>query len=534
VYGIDRPLTGRRLLAAQVALVAVAAAVVVGSYLATHRYPVHAGGLFLTAAESIAANGWVPPETIRGYNPDGVPFAYPPLFFYVGAVLLALGLDGLTLALVLPGVLLVALALPATLLARAVVDSDGVATLTAVALVVTPILFAWHLNAGGWVRGGAFWFVVAGLWVAVRLFRDRVSPAERRRLVLLGGVLFGLTLLSHPRKALYFGVSWLCLFAGDRTREGALAGAAAAGCGVLVASPWYLLVFLRHGAAPFSAAVSTTASPTLIESLLWYTALTGGVRPLAPFFAVNAVAIGCLYLLATDRAGIPVWLGVSVLLFTRPRYMLVPAVLAAMVLLDELVVPALREASAPPVSGRVVVVGLLLLAGATTTVGGATYAASTPPGDPYRAALSDEKLDAAAWIEAETDADATVVGIGVSTEWLPYLADRTLALSKWGSEWVGDGSTAERRRLQDRLETCGTADCVASVLSRTPAVPTHLWVPKGSWVDLETPHPLPDGLHRSLNRSAAFTVAYANADVVVYKVDRGAVDRRAARGLTAA
>ena len=86
--------------------------VAVAGYLATNRYPAYGGGLYVQIATEIAANGYVPPSSVSGYV-LGVPFAYPPLQFYVLAVLLDLGLDPLAVTRFLPSLAVVAGLVPA-------------------------------------------------------------------------------------------------------------------------------------------------------------------------------------------------------------------------------------------------------------------------------------------------------------------------------------------------------------------------------------------------------------------------------------
>ncbi|MFC6962724.1 hypothetical protein ACFQL7_07540 [Halocatena marina] len=73
-------------------------------YYITHPYPAYGAGLFLAMADQIQATGYHFPTTIPHYTLGGVPFAYPPLQFFVVAVLLDLGADPLLLTRVLPGV----------------------------------------------------------------------------------------------------------------------------------------------------------------------------------------------------------------------------------------------------------------------------------------------------------------------------------------------------------------------------------------------------------------------------------------------
>ncbi|MCC6416690.1 MAG: hypothetical protein IT429_00405, partial [Gemmataceae bacterium] len=50
-----------------------------------HGLPLGYAGLFALMAELVAANGFRLPEWVPWYGPGGMPFAYPPLGFYVMA-----------------------------------------------------------------------------------------------------------------------------------------------------------------------------------------------------------------------------------------------------------------------------------------------------------------------------------------------------------------------------------------------------------------------------------------------------------------
>ncbi|MEA5386240.1 hypothetical protein VB779_03390 [Haloarculaceae archaeon H-GB11] len=76
--------------------------VAVTAYLVTNPYPAYGAGLYAQIAGEILGNGYVPPTEIPGYTTDGVPFAYPPLQFYLFAVLLDIGVTPVTVARFLP------------------------------------------------------------------------------------------------------------------------------------------------------------------------------------------------------------------------------------------------------------------------------------------------------------------------------------------------------------------------------------------------------------------------------------------------
>ena len=50
--------------------------------------PFRLGGLFLEFSQQIIANGYALPKTIPFYSAGGIPFAYPPLGFYIQALII--------------------------------------------------------------------------------------------------------------------------------------------------------------------------------------------------------------------------------------------------------------------------------------------------------------------------------------------------------------------------------------------------------------------------------------------------------------
>nr|WP_256490481.1 glycosyltransferase family 39 protein [Haladaptatus sp. AB643] len=163
-------------------------------------------------ADAIRAHGYRLPARVPHYTPNGIPFGYPPLAFYLVAFIRdGFGVGPLTLTRFLPGLVTVLTVVPVYFLGREVfvgtADRNRRAGLAALVVAVSPAVFKWHLSAGGIVRAPAFLFTVTGLYVGIRLFREK-------RLVwaVAGAVLFGLTCLTHPSYPVFFATSYLAFF----------------------------------------------------------------------------------------------------------------------------------------------------------------------------------------------------------------------------------------------------------------------------------------------------------------------------------
>ena len=503
-----------------IALPVGAALVVYVTYLATHPYPAFGAGLFLQIAEEVAVAGYGLPSRIPGYTAGGVPFAYPPLPFYLLAVLVdALGLDPLAVSRYLPGLLVVA-ALPAYyFLAKELLGSAPKAGLATTILAVAPTALRWHLSAGGVVRALAFCFVAVGCYAGVRLF----GSGERRWLV-PAAVAFGLTVLSHPIYAVYFGASYLVLiYFLDRSRRGLVHGGVVAVGGVALAAPWLAQVVATHGVAVFAGAAGT------------HDGLGGGLHrigaaflaPLVPdaetpFFL--AVYAGLAYLLYRREYLLPAWLLVAGYVVGKARFLFVPGAMMVAVLVVDWLLP--RASAAAPGrlrerAGPAVVALVVLLA---TGLGGLAAAGELAiwHGDPSQPAfVDDDDLDAMAWAAAETAPSARFVVLGDAAEWFPLLADRPILVGHWGAEWEGAEAYQRQLELYRGVSACETERCVTATLSSAGVRPEYVYVPKGHYTIRGEANRAPESLADSMVAAPRYERVYENEGVAVFRVVEG-------------
>ena len=169
-------------------------AIVVLAYLSTHPYPAYGAGLYLHIAERIVENGYRLPAQVPDYTAGGVPFAYPPLMFYLGALAMDLGVDPLALSRYVPAVVTVGYLVPYYFLARELLRDRLDASLATTFLAVAAPTLQWHLSAGGFVRAPAFLLAVTGCYAGVRLFRS-----GGRRWLVAGTLLFAYDVVDKLR-----------------------------------------------------------------------------------------------------------------------------------------------------------------------------------------------------------------------------------------------------------------------------------------------------------------------------------------------
>ncbi len=225
-------------------------------------FPLNDGGMFHVMMRDLKAGHYLLPQ-FTTYNFGDIPFAYPPLGFYIAASLSSL------IPAPDPWVFLWLPALVNTIsivvfykLAEQMLSSRMFASLAVLVYALSPRAFLWQVMGGGITRAFGMLFLLLMMWQIVQLFRDYTH----KKLVLT--ILFGAgAVLSHPQTALHaaLGGALIFIFYG-RNRRGVLS-AAVTGLGVgLLTAPWWGLVFSRHGIGPFISAGQT--SQRTLESYL--------------------------------------------------------------------------------------------------------------------------------------------------------------------------------------------------------------------------------------------------------------------------
>lgn len=530
------------------ALATGVAVVVYVAYLATHPYPAFGAGLFLRIAEEVASAGYGLPTTVTGYTEGGVPFAYPPLPFYLLAALVeAVGLDPIAVSRYLPGLFVVVALFPYYYVSKELLSSVPKAGLATTLLAVTPTALRWHLSAGGVVRALAFLFVAVGLFAGVKLFTggrrrgepDRARERFRRwpwQWIALGVAAFGLTVLSHPIYTVFFGVSYLVLFwFRERTAEGLAYGAVVATGGIALAAPWWIPVIATHGVGVFAGAAGT------------HDGLGGGLHrigaaflaPLVPdaetpFFL--AVYAGMAYHLYRREYLLPTWLLGAGYVVGKTRFLFVPGSMMIAVFVLDWVVPRVAAAVseerttergrllphrlrrvAPPATVAVVVL-------AATALGGLAAAGqlSIWHGSASQPAFMDDDDRAAMnWAGSNTEPGATFVVLGDAAEWFPLLADRPILVGHWGAEWEGAGEYQRQLDLYRTVSACETEGCVTETLSEAGVRPDYVYVPKGGYTIRGEAYRAPADLAQSMAEAGRYEPVYENEGVAVFRVVEG-------------
>lgn len=491
------------------ALVVIAAGVIGSGYLLTHPFPSGAGGFFLQTIEQISAEGSLP-ERIHHYTDGGVPFAYPPFAFVAyAAVHRVFDVSLIALARVMPVLGTIALGLAVFEFVHRVYDGQhaAIAGASAVFVVSSPDVLVWNLSAGGMVRSWALALGLVSLLLGLRSLRGDGST-------LSSGIAFGLVLLSHPQTAAFTAIGHIItVLVYDPSRQGLLKGVSIGLVGSVVASPWLVHTVVTFGPEVLLYAAGSHSDEWVLKPLL--SLLFDTKAPVVDLWRAFAF-VGALVLVAERDWYLPALFGTTVLLLGTPRLMMTTGGMlagAVVMRLDETVSPkaAVRLATGYRLDVGSVVVGLVLL---YLVVGGGLYATGvTSESIPQYADEGD--AETMAWLQTHSDSTATVMTLGDTAEWTPYLSQRTHLFTPWGAEWEGEYDRNARILLWG-VSDCADATCVTRTLERANDHPEYMYVPKNGHS-----HGRPEGwgrLRRSLAASSTYPEVHETSAGVIYEV----------------
>lgn len=455
-------------------------------YISGAEFPLNDGGLFYQMTRELIRNNFKLPE-FSTYNLNDIPFAYPPLGFYVtGLISQTLNVDLLQVFIWFPFISNL-LAIPVVyLLTKSLLKKDSSALLATALWTVCLPSFKWLIMGGGVTRSIAYTASFASLY----FFVTYLENSKKKNLIyaiLLGGI----TGLSHLE---IFWVLCISLFAlwfynKQTPLKRAIRDLAIyyLGC-ILVISPYLITVFSKHGVSPFLAGFGTGGFDMIkqVFNLILFNFTEEYV-----FTVIAALAlIGLFYRVTQRQYCFVTWF--FVILFLDPRsvnrsILIVVSILAA-VAIEEIIIPALRNGAGTEhtfghqldckqIKSKITdgkkqhillvsaffVFQLFLLA----------YFQYYDEISPTQK-ISQNELAAFKWITQNTKPDNTFLVLTSSlnwetdqiSEWFPALTNRKSVSTVQGSEWIPRNGHKLSGDFYDNINSClkDSFSCVENVL----------------------------------------------------------------------
>ncbi|HNT54482.1 MAG TPA: hypothetical protein PKG95_07205 [Anaerolineaceae bacterium] len=493
-----------------------------------YDHPTGYAGLYTLMSDELVAAGFRLPDSVPYYGPGGMPFAYPPVGFYLmGLVTTMLPISDFTYLRFAPPLFSLLALLPLALLTFQLTRSRSAAVIAALVVATSQRIFYIHGTSGGVVRALAFLFALWGVYFYLQSFqRHQRLPA------LLAGLFMALTALTHLGYA-----EFVFLFVAAHTlthlrQKQTLATGLITGLAVLVlVAPWTVVMVGRHGWQIFSGAFQSHGNNYFLNFfhdparlLPWFESSLHAIYKLQ--FVWGLILLGLIYALFNRLGVLPVWFGLMLVLMSEgDRYLITCGAVAIGLLASalahaltgtptrtpaELLSPLERSPAeqlsplerSPAWSWRPVLF-LLVVTGLFYQLGWRTIPAGNP------SLIKTETMDLAAYVRSRTDQVAVflVVAAAEEAEWFPYLLQRIPAAASWGGEWLG--SYARQLELVSRLAECKKTDspaCLYDVLGELPNPPDVIITPA------DTPT-----INQNLAADPAWSKSYQNERYILWE-----------------
>jgi hypothetical protein len=487
-------------------------------------FPINDGGLFYTMVEAIQANGYALPNFIY-YNGLEIPFAYPPLGFYLSGLVS----DILSIPLIevfrwLPAVVL-AISIPIFYkLAQAFLNSGFEAGIATLIYALLPRSITWLIMGGGVTRSIGQVFLMIAAYSVYKLF----STGERK--YLWGSILASsLVCLSHPEAAIHtISIAVLIwLFEGRDRQSGLDASRVAAGT-LILTSFWWLPTLLRFGTAPYHSAAQTSLHNPLFA--VYFLFLPFSDEPHVTFIIAFAI-LGIAFSLAQKETFLPLLYFIPFIIEPRnaANVSAIPMAMLASIALNRLIIRGLHwQEHVPPgprledgwrsLAGRLLSIFIFMALFIGMLHFSVQLAAKR---------VTDENLKAFAWVQTTTPRNSKfLVMTGKqdlfgdwTAEWFPALALRTSVTTIQGREWLGAEAFAEQTTIYQELQTCLYASsplgCIESRIQDFALYYDYIYIPRKTMsTDL---HGRGSELKVELGSSVEYSLVYAANDVVIFK-----------------
>ena len=480
----------RRLMIRAVIAVVALGVLVRAALTITTQFPINDGGLFYAFVVEYAKDWPHLPTTVL-YNGYEIPFAYPPLSFFGGAVLVHLGVDPMSVVHYAPIVMNIVYSVLCIAFLVAARVPLNVTLFASVLFMFVPRSYEWLVMGGGLSRGlGSIAFVAAMIALQIGA---RVSAADRPlRLWLVhacAGLFVGLAVLSH--------LEWGVLAAGGTLISvGLTAGSfrrfvarsfVTGMVAVVVVLPWVVSVYMTHGLQPFLSASHTSEVGGMghVYNLLNFV--------LHPLYLGPFVLLG---IYVSWRRRDMLWLALSIAaLVLTPRQSLTPAAFFKSVVAGYALVYAVELISATvdrfrrtargtrwPVMRVATQGSLLALAWLGITALALTNSALFLMASKKASTLTPAQRAAMAWVAREAPGSRFVIVDEDDwyedkvAEWFPVLANALNLGTVQGSEWLPDDRFKVLGDVEHTVRDAKSCDALINALPDYRGDYDYVWV----------------------------------------------------------
>jgi hypothetical protein len=416
----------------------------------SYAAPFHLGGLFYEFSRQILLDHFAFPATIPYYAPGGIPFLYPPLPFYLQALVMGLFAPPPFLTVNLLPPIIAAFSLPLFYwMARQATDDSFVQAVAMLAFALMPSAFVNQIEGAGLAEACGTLALLAYLGWLFR-FDKTLHPLH----AVWAGLFLGLCVLASPGSAygaVIISVVFFFKVLGLRPLRTAFKGAGllllTGLTGLVVSAPYWLVILGRSDLGIFlNTFLTQHAGSALVDQVRYF--ITFKPADMITFigdegvygFLLDWLVLAGLVWAVLNRKVSLVVLFFAIWLVPREGLWMVaiPAALLAGLGFVQLVVPLFRKAfqavspgGRPPLAPGVLGLVLVISLGAAPLL--AIHDLLDQAELKFTPAEVAELEQAQAFIPA--DARILVAGDGALREWTPALLQREVLNCEFGLEW---------------------------------------------------------------------------------------------------
>jgi len=455
----------------------------------TSNFPLNDGGLFYTMVNDLESSNFKLP-IYTSYNNIQIPFAYPPLSFFLAAFLervfpISL-IDIFRFLPALTSVLCVALFY---LISQELFDKK-LAILSALVFALYPRSFIWIIMGGGVARSLGFLFALLTLFFTIRLFKN-----ESGLNFFLAFLFFSFSILTHLEWAFFSLYSMIFIpFIFNKNPRVLKKVFLIVVFSFFITSFWWLTIIKRHTFLPFLAFLQSGVA-ALGEPLGTYARLFALAITDEPFLTIWGVLIllGIGSCLANKRFVLALWFILPIIFVPRssPNLVVVPAVFLINHSLSKIILPAFAKKKTSnlkienPLNFFLIFILFYLVASIFS------LAVFDGEGD-YFDSVSKPEREAMEWIRQNTKTyDRFLVlskgnlaywGMDATSEWFPALTQRESITTPQGAEWLAQGEFRKRVELYTQVKRCYDKDlsCIEDVVNQNSKNFSHIFIYKPS------------------------------------------------------
>lgn len=456
------------------------------------NFPLNDGGMFYVMIQDLLANHFHLP-LFTTYNHLNIPYAYPPLGFYLAAGLnYFFKINLLDVLRIVPAIFATLSIFAFFLLAHKLTRNKFQLILALLIFAFMPASFDWIIMGGGISRAMAFFFSLLDLYFIYLLFTTQ-KPMNTLWVALFSS----LVILSHPESAIHTAAGALVffLFLG-RSKKNFLRSLFVVGLILIFTSPWWLHVVKNFGLSPvFSAAKTGLYSLNQIPRLFHFDFTAEyGVK-----ISGALSLIGLFWYIQKKKYFIPVWVAFNFLIEPRSAtlYLTTSMALLASFALQNIFVAFIGNQTSvdadenddPNKYLNGLVVGALFIILCTQWI----YSSfSTSQTVKENTLLSQEDRTAFAWIKENTPPQSSFLILSNKSplidqisEWFPALSERNSVATIQGYEWLSAYDFNAIRYESSNAQKCFSGDfaCITTWLDKNQKQIDYIYVHNPAFSD---------------------------------------------------